>query len=46
MIAVMKLVFIGMIALYAVRLALEQIEWRKKENSSPITKEHRKYFGV
>lgn len=42
----MKLVFVGMTALYAVRLALEQFEWRKKETKSPITKKHKEMFGV
>lgn len=40
----MKLVFIATIALYIVRLALEQVEFKKKERSSPITKKHLETF--
>lgn len=40
------MVFIGMTALYAVRVALEQFEFYRKERSSPISKQHRKFFNV
>jgi hypothetical protein len=46
MLKVMAMVFIGMTALYAVRIALEQFEFNRKERSSPITKEHKKLFNL